>query len=600
MYELLASAGGAGPDEVIVRLVLLLLAAVSLGILLERLKQSPLIGYLMAGTILGPHGLQLLHDDNVVHGLANIGVALLLFSVGLEFSLARLRQLGRFAIGGGAFQVIFTMLAGAGIAYALGLEGKMAFALGIQVPLSSTVCVARILGDRTEMESIYGRNAMGILLMQDIMVVPLVIFAGTLHGSADPMSIAQGLGKSIVFTSFLIVSFWFLASRVIPKLLIVTAETRNRDISILLAFGVMMASIAMSRYLGVSEALGAFIAGMLLAESPFAAQIRADVSPLRVLFATVFFVSIGMLGDPAFALKNAPEIIALLCTFIALKTTVVWFIARRFGVRHGHAIATGLALANAGEFSFVLGLGALHGNLLSEDTFRLMVTALLLSLFLTPLLVANAMPIGEAFDRLLSRFGWKAIDPAEPNPHIAAKEHHDAKDMVLLIGCGPAGQRLQLRLAEGNIDHIVVELNHRTVEELKQRGVRAQMGDATQLEVLEHLHVHDAQLIVITLPDGAAAEQIVRQIRTLSKDVPILVRSRYHRHVELLRNAGANVVIDEEYEVGGLLTAAVRRMSQLSMPGGVDGSVSGVFNLAEIQAGIRAEKDRREAEAKLH
>ena len=303
--------------SVLFDVLILLLTALVLGVVCERLRQSPILGYLAAGTLLGPNALQYISSASEVSALAELGVALLLFTIGLEFSWHRLRRLGAAALGGGTAQVIVTMGLGTATALFFGMSWRTALAIGAIVALSSTTVVLRLLVSRAEIESIHGRHALGILLIQDVAVVPLVLLMTVLGGQGSLQQVGLDVFKTLLWAGVLVFVLYLLFNRVVPRVLHLASLQRNRDLPILLAIVTGLGSAWGSHELGLSPALGAFVAGMLLAESPFATQIRADVASIRTLLVTLFFSSIGMLGDPVWFIGHLPAVLALVVVIVA-------------------------------------------------------------------------------------------------------------------------------------------------------------------------------------------------------------------------------------------------------------------------------------------
>jgi len=309
--------------------LILLLAAMLLGSLCERLKQSALLGYLLAGTLLGPNALDWMPNHTAVATIAELGIALLLFTIGLEFSWRRLRSIGPIALGGGTVQVLLTSVLAAGVCLMLGLGGRAALAFGAMIALSSTACVVRLLVSRAEIDGVYGRNALGILLLQDIAVVPLVLVVTAL-GSKNSGSVAQvglEMGRAVVVAAVLVGALFLLLNYLVPLLLNTEQAARNRDLPILLAIVTGVGTAWVSHTLGLSPVLGAFIAGLLLAESPFATQIRADIASVRTLFVTLFFSSIGMLCNPAWVLEHWATVAGVIAVIVFGKAIGITFFA---------------------------------------------------------------------------------------------------------------------------------------------------------------------------------------------------------------------------------------------------------------------------------
>lgn len=524
--------------------VLLLAAAIVLGLLAERLRQSAVIGYLAAGMLLGPSALHMIDSQKEVVAIAELGVAILLFTIGLEFSLTRLRRIGRVALWGGTLQVVATLLLVGGACLALGIAPREAVALGAICALSSTACVMRVLVDRAELDAMHGRGALGILLLQDVAVVPLVLLVTTLGREGSAIEIAAGLGRTLGLAVLLIVGFVGVTNLLLPRLLTAAALSKNRELLILLAAVTCLGSAWCAHAMGLSPVLGTFVAGLLLAESPFATQIRADVGMLRTLFLTLFFTSVGMLADLSWVAEHWPIVVCVAGAITVGKTLLVWAIVRILGQAHRYAVATGLCLAQLGEFSIVLANLAATQKVITEEQLQLVVAVTLVLLFSTPYLISVSVPAGCLVERLLRR---RVAPDDEP------VESEQQRGHVIVIGLGPAGQEVLAALRQVGVDTLGVELNPRTAATLRDSGENVHVGDATRWEILERAGLASAAAVVVTIPDHRAAAVVVRQVRATASRIHVIARARYHIYADELRAAGANVVIDEEQETGRLL-----------------------------------------------
>lgn len=547
---------------ILLNVLILLSAAMLLGALMDRLKQSPILGYLIAGTILGPNAFKLMPSPDAVEGISELGVALLLFTIGLEFSWRRLRKMGAIALGGGTLQIIATITITALICMAWDMPPNTAIVIGAIAALSSTACVLRILATRAEIESIHGRNALGILLMQDIAVVPLVLIVAVLGTSGgDPtqttlpiLHIAVQLGRAFAIALLMVAALFIILNYIVPRLLNTQTIMRNRDLPVLLAMVTAVGAALLSHKLGLSAGLGAFIAGILLAESPFATQVRADVAPLRTLFVTLFFSSIGMLANPIWIYQNAPLVAATVLAIVVGKTVITATVARLFRVPLGPAVATALCLAQVGEFSFVLATSAHQSNLVDDFIFDLLVASTIATLFLTPYLVALAPKLARVVANLSLKRDSKNATPNSSSQPIHANH-------IIIVGFGPAGQRIaESLLKRENTSVFVIEQNTVAAAIARQYGFEALIGDATRAEVLERVHVATASIVAVTLPEPDSARQVIAQVRSLSPKASIVARARYHVYQLELVFAGAHVVIDEEREVGKRMAASIRKM----------------------------------------
>lgn len=538
------------------QILILLGGALVLGLVCERLKQSAILGYLAAGTLIGPNAIGLVSDGEHVQHLAELGVALLLFTIGLEFSWPRLKRLGIAALGGGAAQILVTMGVGFIAAKAFGIETATAVTIGAIASLSSTACVLRLLIARAEIESVHGRYALGILLMQDIAVVPLFLLVSVLGGEGSMNEVAIGMLKAVGLSAMLVVVLWVLLNKIAPLVLGMDALRQNRDLPILLAFVVGIGAAWGSHELGLSPALGAFVAGMILAESPFATQIRADVSSIKTLLVTLFFASIGMLGDPVWFVEHIGPVLAILAAIVLGKAAVIWGVLRVFGVQSRVSLASGICLAQVGEFSFVLAAAGAAGGLISEQVFTLLISATIVSLFVTPYLVMLAMRISSWVHRTIGLNG-AAGSLADSGAHL------DEQQRLVIVGFGPAGQAIGQAASKLDLRVDVVDMSPTTIRRAREMGFHAHTADASHADVLEHLGIHHVDIAVVTIPDPPNAISVIKQIRNSAPGVHVIARGRYHRYVSELRSSGADEVLDEEQLVGTRLAARLRKQMRI-------------------------------------
>ncbi|TWT86839.1 Inner membrane protein YbaL [Pseudobythopirellula maris] len=559
--------------------LLLLLAAMLLGALAERFRQSAIVGYLFAGTIVGPSMLGWVSDQQQIFLIAEVGVALLLFVIGLEFTPRRLWELGPRTLAVGVLQVVLTTAIGYAVSRGLGLPPRAAFVVGLMLTMSSTACVLRLLSERGETDGAAGRGALGVLLVQDVAVVPMMLVVTAMAGVAGeaPPSVAAIAGKALLTLALgvaLIGVFYAVSNYVLPRLQSQRSMLRNRDLPILLAVVLALGSAWAAYELELSPALGAFAAGVLLAVSPYAAQIRADVRPLSTVLITLFFTAIGMFGDPLWLLDHAWLVAAIVAVLVLLKPLVIALLAILFGQPTRYAVATGLALAQVGEFSFVLATIAQSGGpasaILSDQTFRAMVSATIVSLLLTPYFVAAGPRVGAWCAKRFGS-GWSgSLKPSEATGE--GSEHGGVR--LLIVGFGPAGQRVAEGLLDASMpldsvpgvpieswrpeEIMVLDMNPGNIASARGYGLRGMVGDATQPDVLEHAGVGRVRGVVIAVPDHAATRQVVYLCRDLAPEARLVVRCRYHVWRWQLIMAGAHEVIDEEDQVGHRLAAAAR------------------------------------------
>ncbi|MCW5941481.1 MAG: cation:proton antiporter [Fimbriimonadaceae bacterium] len=532
-------------------LVATLAGAFVLGAAFERIRLNAVLGYIVAGLILGPSVSGVVRDVDTVRGLAEIGVALLLFTIGLEFSFARLRLMGARGLISGALQVLLTTGAVACLAVALGHEWRAALALGAIAALSSTAIVLRILKETGALDAVHGRAALVILLVQDIALIPLVLLFAFLGepGAARP----EG-SPSLLTAVVVVVGSFVLLTRVVPRALASRVMGQNRDLPILLAIVVCIAATYVAHALGISPSLGAFMAGMLLAETQFADQLRVDVAPLRTLFVTVFFASIGMLADVRWIGANLPLVFGTAAAVLLLKTALVFGILRAMGNTIVHALAAGIALSQIGELSFVLSELARKGSLLDAATNQLVNSVAVVTLLVSPILVTRAPSYARTLAKRLFRLRFLAQDFRERAPTSLLSGH------IVVAGLGEAGLAFVRSLEDAPCQMVLIDVNVAVARELRTQGYQVHLGDATQTGILTAAALRNADTLVVAVSDHDTARLIISAARRLSPDLHIVARARYHKFSGELQAAGATLVVDEERSVGRTLADEVRRV----------------------------------------
>ena len=515
-----------------------------LGSIAQRFRQSNIIGYLLAGAVFGPFFL----NAGAVSNTAEIGVSLLLFSIGLEFSFKRLRQLGKMALGGGGLQVLATIGCVAFICVGF-TSWQEAVALGSLIALSSTAIVLRILVDRSEIDSVRGRTALGILLLQDIAIVPLVIMVTLLAPEGHQGSIGVQLLKLAAASAGLALVLYLLLYHLIPKVLYTKGVFPDRELTVLLAVSIALGSAWFSHKLGISPALGAFIAGIILGESPFAAQLSADIGSLRIIMVTLFFTSIGMLAKPVWILTHLHLILLGMGAIFVLKVLVTFSVCRLFGMGSRYALSSGITLGQVGEFSFVLTAAAKKLGLMDEGLSNLVISIIIGLMFVAPYMVAYAQPLA---DGILKKFRF-----LKTQTEMDLVDGENGILHPLIVGFGPAGLSVARALKAKSILPVMLDVNPAGIETAEKEGFAIHIGDASQEEVLMHSGIQKACLAVITIPDPRTSRRIIAVMRHLAPHIGIIARCRYHRSYWELEKAGADVIVDEEYVVGDAISQRV-------------------------------------------
>ncbi len=541
--------------SLLLEIVVLLAVSLVFGGVLSRLGQSPLVGYLLAGMMLGgPGSLHVVRAEHDIEAIAELGVALLLFSLGLEFSWQRLKGLGGATLASGAIQVAVTGAVASAVALLFRLGTVEAIGVGAMVSLSSTAAVFRVLIDRGEIDSLHGRNSVGILLVQDMALVPLAILLAVLGEGGTPGEITMVVLEILGLAAGLVVLLYVFLNKIAVRALATLTLERNRELTVLLAVVVGLGSTWAAHAVGLSPALGAFIAGMFLGSSVFATQLRADVASLRVVLLTLFFGAVGMVADPLWILRNFWFVFFVASLLVVGKTLLVWMILRAMGKTNRTAFATGLCLAQVGEFAFVLAKTGKESGIVSETTEMVVVSSAILTLLFTPFLIQFAPRLATWVERRRRQ----ALRDEEAAGSVERMPH------VVIVGFGPSGQAVGRALSGTGTPVLVLDLNSAAGKQANLMGFMSQVGDAMQLDVLEHAHLRAAKMVVITLPAHRAALAVLEHVRALAPHAPVIVRTRHQVHWSEFEAAGADVVVGDEEEVGRSLAAkAIVQMAAL-------------------------------------
>ncbi|HYO52208.1 cation:proton antiporter [Archangium sp.] len=557
--------------ELLQELVVVFGVAVVVVLALSRLRLPTLAGLIAAGALIGPSGLGWVRDTWRLEALADIGVALLLFGIGLEFSLERLRRLWKVLTLGGGLQVALTLLVVVSLALALGFPPRKGIFLGFLVALSSTAIVLRVLAERQETDAPHGRLIVGALIFQDLCVVPMMLAIPLLAGQeVGAASIAWVLAKA----ALLVVATVAFGRVAVPPLLKAVAGTRRRELFLLAVLGLCTGIAWLASMAGLSLALGAFMAGVALADSDYGYQALADMLPLRETFASLFFISIGMLFDVRVVVEHPVLVAVLLVGVLVVKSVLggVGALVMRFPLRV--AVLAGVGLAQIGEFSFVLANAGLQVGLLSAGERDLFVCMSVLTLAVTPVALGFAprLAAGVAHLRPLEvLFGAHG-------PHRLEPEHEELAGHFIVAGLGTAGRMVVRALRASNLPHVVIELDPHMVAEARRRGEVMYYGDITSPEILERAGIHRARALVLLISDPEGSQRAVSAARRLSPDVPILVKVPRLRDIGDLHERGASDIVAGEFET------ALEAVTRVLHAGGVAEEA-----MNELLAGLRHE-----------
>ena len=521
-------------------LLIVLTATLAIVFVFQKLRLPTIVGFLLAGVIIGPHGFQLIESIDQVETLAEIGVVLLLFSIGVEFSLETILSVQRRVVWAGLLQVVLTTLVVLAVARLFGASVEVGIFFGFLVSLSSTAIVLRIYHDRGEIDSLQGRLASGLLLFQDLCVVPMMLLLPVLAGSGQDsiLLIVWVLAKSLIT----LVAIVWTARQLLPRLLHQVALLRNREIFVLFVVLVCFGTAWLTSESGLSLALGALVAGLVISESELSHQIVADILPLRDCFSGIFFISIGMLLDLGLLSQELRIAMLELLLMIAIKSLVLfavfWWFYR--SIRLGVVLALGLA--QIGEFSFVLAKAGIDYKLLSPADGQIFLAASILSMVATPFLIQWAHGWAFGFERLLKDVGFIRPTSSEASGTGMGEGH------VIIVGYGLNGQNLARVLKEVGIPYRVLEMDPDLVRSGKLAREPISFGDGTRPEILQQAGIANARVLVVAISDPAATVRLVSQARRLRADLYIIVRTRYVAEIDHLYRLGADQVIPEEFE----------------------------------------------------
>ena len=517
-------------------LILLLLVSLPINIVFHKIKLPSVMGYLIAGVLIGPYGLQLISDIPSVKELAEIGVVLLLFVIGLEFSLGRLLKNLASVIGVGGLQLGLTTITIWFVFKTMGFQQSQSVALGLIVALSSTAIVLKMITDYAEIDTLHGKLCIGTLLFQDLCVVPIMLLLPLLgqseaHTSADFL---LEVGKSLMA----VVTIYFLSRLVVPKGLAWIASIGNKEHLTLSVVFIILVTGWASQEMGLTIAMGALIAGMIISESEYSHQIILDILPLRDYFSSIFFISVGMLLDINVFTNSVWNCLTLTVLVILIKGSLAGLACLLVRVPLRVSFVVGVRLAQVGEFSLILAAMALEQELFNSHQYQLLLIVSILSMLVTPLLIQASTGLSV---KLFSKWKSKEEDSIE-------KEDPKLVGHVVIVGYGVGGRTLAQVLLETKVPFLVLDLDGERVKRALTEGITTLYGDCVQEQTLIRAGLKDARMIVLKISDYAITEKVVRLSRKINPQIKIMVRTRRTNQVEELKTAGADQVIPEEFE----------------------------------------------------
>lgn len=525
----------------LVELAVVLVAATAGAVIAIRLGASPIVGYIVAGVAIGPYTPGLVSDAELVRALADIGVVFLMFAIGARISLPDLARVGRVATLGGVIQVSVMLAAGYLVGLAVGLAPLEALFLGAVVSNSSSTVLAKLLDERGETETEHGHTALAWSTVQDLGTIGLIIVLTSLSTSSGEL--VRELPEAIVLAAAFLVIALVVGARVVPAAFEHLASFRNREVFVLGVAAMALGTAWAASLFGVSLAIGAFLAGVVVSQTDLSSRVVGEALPFRDLFAGVFFVSIGMLVDPGGLFRDLPTVLLVLLLIIGLKAAVVSLVARGLGRPWRSAIVTGALLAQCAEFSFLMARLGTDVGALSDQAFSLMLGAAATSVVLAPAVFSRGHRLGAWVDRR-----------AKPEVTVEAPVDPGSRPWAVVCGYGRVGRVVCAALEQRGLGYRVVEEDRRIIEELRSRGIPSIRGSAANRATLDVADLGSAGVLIIALPDPYTVRTVVLETREIAPTIPIVARTHRPQEREALLRMGVNEVVVGEIELGFEMT----------------------------------------------
>ena len=550
--------------------VMLLAVAVLTVIVCRRLHIPTMLGYLIVGFIAGPGVLHIISQTEATDFVGEIGIVFLMFSIGLEFSLPKLRAMKSLVFGLGTMQVVFTMLLIIGIGLILKMPFLAALALAGAMTVSSTAIVSKMMAGRGELGTHHGQMAMGVLLMQDIAVVPLMILMHTLAG--DTSTLWEDLGFALLKMTVVLFVLLYLGEKLMQPWFNLVAKLEQSEVFMLNVLLVTLGVAYLTELAGLSLALGAFVAGMLIAETQYRFQVEDDIRPFRDTLLGFFFITVGMKLDLAVLFDNYIQILSFLAVLIVLKAFVVYIVSRMSQHKRSDSFQAAFYLAQGGEFGFVLLALALKDELIHIETVQIGTAAILLSMLIAPVLISIA-------PWLVNRFGKKSWDEKSLDLHQMLVENMSKSDHVIIVGFGRTGQTVARMLKTEGINYYALDTNVERVQSARLAGEPIAFGDAKRKDILLAAGLNRAHMVILTSHLFKENEHILSVIMAERPTLPVIVRSNSDDNARILGEKGASGVISDEQETGLVLASEV--MLHYGMP---------FYRVYNIIRGVRQDK----------
>lgn len=513
----------------------------------HRIRIPPIVAFLITGIVCGPYGFGLVNAVHEVEILAEIGIVLLLFSIGMELSINELIRLRKPVFIGGSAQVILTILAFWGISVAYGISSYEGIFAGFLVALSSTAIVLKLFQQKAQMDSPHGRMSLSILIYQDLVIVPMMLAIPFLAGT-NSQAPSWDLLLTGLRTLAIIVTLFLVARKAVPWILRRIVRTRSRELFLITTLGICLSIAFLTSKMGLSLSLGAFLAGLIMSESEYSHSALEGIMPFKDVFTSLFFISVGMLLNTQFFLNHLLEVGSLIVVVLVVKALIIIVIVKLLGYPLRPAILSGLALCQIGEFSFVLAKAGLDQGLMTNEAYQVFLDASIMTMVVTPFLIAGSPAIAGFLSKLLHCKTPMAAENSDDCLQGGGANCVDLEDHLVIIGFGIGGKHLARAAKMAGIRYNILEMNPDTVRHYSQKNEPIYHGDATHEAVLNFLRIKQAKILAIVISDPTAMRSITATARRMAPNLHILVRTRFLNEVMPLKELGASDVIPEEFE----------------------------------------------------
>jgi CPA2 family monovalent cation:H+ antiporter-2 len=532
--------------ELVLRDVLIIFAvAIPVVLVTHRLNLPSIVGFLLTGILIGPAGLGFINNIQRIDLLAEVGVALLLFHIGLEFSASSVKGMKSVMLGCGFFQVLLTVLAGMGFALLFGWSLTQGFLFGCAAALSSTAIALAFLSYKRWLDSPSGRIATGVLIFQDLAIVPMLVILTFISSRNAGQHAAMGVIIPFVKVAAVFGIMWLIYRFVLGQLLHQVARIGSKELFIIILIGMALGFGWFTQRLGLSFALGAFLGGLMVSATPFRFHALSEIAPFRACVSGLFFVSVGMLVSPQFIMQNMVQVAALVVFIVVIKTIIASGSVMLFGYPVTVAVIVGMMLSQMGEFSFLLVRVGFKEAVIGKYFYDMLIAASGITIVIAPVMMELSAFIGPLFERFSPSLLTRRKKHIEIKTEVERMDNH-----AIICGFGPLGETIGHMLEKSGINYVILELNPVRAKKLQKAKKTVFIGDGASSELLSHSGIERAKLLAIAVPDYLNALAIIRQARRLNEQIMIVARARYRDQVDNFYEAGADIVICEELEAG--------------------------------------------------